>query len=66
MTRLTVSFEKGAAERLTELAEKSDRSKSDVLREALALEEVFQRYRGQGGIFIVRTPDGTEREIVRP
>jgi predicted transcriptional regulator len=66
MTRLTVSFEKSAAKRLTELAEKSDRSKSDVLREALALEEVFQKYSGQGGTFIVRTPDGTEREIIRP
>ena len=66
MRRLTVSFEKGAAARLEKLAESTGRGKSDVLREALALEEVFQKYRDEGGTFIVRTKDGAEREIVRP
>lgn len=66
MARLTLSFEKGAAKRLEDLAQKTDRNKSDVIREALALEEVFQKYQEQGASFIVRTPDGTEREIVRP
>lgn len=67
MPRLTVSFEKGAAERLAKLAETTGRGKSDVLREALALEEVFQKYRDdEGGIFLVKTKDGTVREIVRP
>jgi len=66
VARLTVSFEKKAAERLERLAEDTGRGKSDVLREALALEEVYQKYRDEGATFIVRSADGTEREIVRP
>ncbi len=66
MARVTVSFEKKAAERLEKLAEATGRAKTDVLREALALEEVYQKYSGEGATFVVRTSDGTEREIVRP
>jgi len=61
MPRVTVTFEKTAAERLERLAK--DRSKSDVIREALALEEVFQK--AEGSTLVVRTLGGTEREIVR-
>jgi predicted transcriptional regulator len=61
--RFTVTFEKQAAERLERLAK--DRSKSDVIREALALEEVFQKAIAEGSTLIVKTPTGQEREIVR-
>lgn len=63
MPRLTVTFEKAAAERLDRIA--NGRSKSDVIREALALEEVFQKAIAEGSTLIVKTTNGTEREIVR-
>jgi hypothetical protein len=61
--RLTVTFENVAAARLERLAQ--GRSKSDVIREALALEEVFQNALRDGGTLIVKGPNGIEREIVR-
>jgi Arc/MetJ-type ribon-helix-helix transcriptional regulator len=63
MPRITVTFEKSAAERLDRLAK--DRSKSDVIREALALEEVYQKALAEGATLVVKTPNGAEREIVR-
>jgi hypothetical protein len=63
MPRLTVTFEKSAAARLERLAK--DRSKSDVIREALALEELFQNALAEGSTLIVKTSSGTEREIIR-
>lgn len=63
MPRITVTFEKSAAERLDRLAK--DRSKSDVIREALALEEVYQKALAEGATLVVKTSNGSEREIVR-
>lgn len=65
MKRLTASFEPATAYRLERLAEETGLGKSGVIREALALEEVFQKYKGQGATFIVRMPNGDEKEIVR-
>ena len=65
MPRLTVTFEKTAADRLERLAQ-GGRSKSDVIREALALEEVFQRAIADGSTVVIRSNNGQpEREIVR-
>jgi len=64
MNRLSVTFERRAAERLDRLAT-GGRSKSDVIREALALEEVFQKATEAGETVFIRTKAGTEREIVR-
>jgi len=61
--KITVTFEKSAAERLNRLAK--ERSKSDVIREALALEEVFQKALADGSTLVVKTANGTEREIIR-
>jgi hypothetical protein len=61
--RLTITFEKVAAARLERLSQ--GRSKSDVIREALALEEVFQKALGEGGTLIFKDATGKEREIVR-
>ncbi|MGP6158712.1 MAG: hypothetical protein ACLPYS_14615 [Vulcanimicrobiaceae bacterium] len=63
MPRYTVTFEKLAADRLERLAK--DRSKSDVIREALALEEVFQNALAEGSTLVVKTKTGVEKEIVR-
>ena len=63
MPRITVTFEKTAAERLERLAK--ERSKSDVIREALALEEVFQKALAEGATLVVKAANGAEREIVR-
>jgi hypothetical protein len=61
--RLTVTFENVAAARLERLAK--GRAKSDVIREALALEEVFQNAISAGASLFVRGADGIERMIVR-
>ena len=63
MPRITVSFERNAAKRLERLSQ--DRSKSDVIREALALEEIFQMAMAEGATLIFRTKDGEERQIIR-
>lgn len=64
MPRLTVTFEPRAVERLDRLAT-GGRSKSDVIREALALEEVFRDAQAAGETLFIRSPDGTETRIVR-
>lgn len=65
MKRLTASFDPGTADRLERLAEDTGLGKSGVIREALALQEVFQKYKEQGATFVVRMPNGDEKEIVR-
>ena len=64
MSRLSVTFESRATERLTRLAV-GGRSKADVLREALALEEVFQKAHAAGETVLIKGKDGALREIVR-
>lgn len=64
MSRLSITFERRAAERLDRLAT-DGRSKADVIREALALEEVYREAEAAGDTVLIRTGDGTERRIVR-
>lgn len=62
--RLSISFEGKAEERLNKLAAKGG-SKADVLRQALALEEVFQEGLSRNATFTIREKDGTIKELVR-
>ena len=64
MPRLTVTFEPRAAERLESLAT-NGRTKSDVLREALALEQVYRDVERSGDSLVIRRKDGTETLIIR-
>jgi hypothetical protein len=61
--RLTVTFKGLAAQRLEKLS--VDRSKSDVLCEALAIEEIYRDALHEGGTLVVKDKDGTEHLIVR-
>jgi len=63
MSRLTVTFGKKAARLIEQLAK--DRSKAEVIREALALESVFQDALTEGATLILRDSDGRERQLVR-
>ena len=42
-----------------------NRSRADVLREALVLVDIWQEVLDTGAMLIIRSKDGTEREIVR-
>jgi len=65
MSRLSITFEPRAAKRLEELAT-DGRSKSDVIREALALEQVYRDAEAAGYSLIVRNEQsGEETRIIR-
>ncbi len=63
--RVTVAIDKAAAKHLARLAK--DRTKAEVIRDALALalEEFFQEARAAGAILVVKTPERAERTIGR-
>jgi hypothetical protein len=62
--RLSISFEGKAKERLDKLTAGGE-SKADVLRQALALEELYQEASKRGANFYLKEPDGTIKELVR-
>ena len=53
-------------ETLTEIARQKDKTISDVLRDALALEKWYEDTKQEGGRVLVELDDGRVREIVRP
>lgn len=61
---ISVTFKKQALRSLLSLA-RNGRSKADVLREALALEAVYQKAIEDGSTVLIRTTNGVEHEIVR-
>jgi len=63
--RLSVTFDPRSAERLERLAG-DDQGKADVIRDALALEDIYRDVTSKGGRLIVQRPDGTSAEILRP
>ena len=63
--RLSVSFDPRSAERLERLA-KDDQGKAEVIRDALALEDLYRDAMSSGGRLLVQRPDGSLAEIVRP
>ncbi len=62
--RVNVNFSDQAYETLEELARRSGKSMSDVLREAIALKAWFDRERAEGGRILVERPNGQVREII--
>jgi hypothetical protein len=64
-TRLSVTFDKRSTERLDRLAS-DDQGKAEVIREALALEDLYRDVTSKGGRMLVQRADGSIAEVVRP
>jgi hypothetical protein len=63
--RLSVSFDPRSAERLQRLAP-SDGDKATIIREGLALADLYHDITAKGGKFLMQRPDGTIAEVVFP
>jgi hypothetical protein len=64
-TRLSVTFDKRSTERLERLAS-DDQGKAEVIREALALEDLYRDVTSKGGRMLVERADGSLAEVIRP
>jgi hypothetical protein len=64
--RVNVNFSDDAYQALREIARSRDKSISEVLRDAIALEQWYDSTKREGGRVIVELEDGRVREIVRP
>jgi hypothetical protein len=64
--RVNVNFSDDAYAALRELARSRDKSISEVLRDAIALEQWYESTKREGGRVIVELEDGRVREVVRP
>jgi len=66
-TRVSFTLDQKSADRLERLSSDGDESrKSDVIKQGLALEDLFRRVSDEGGQILVKRPDGTIAEVVRP
>lgn len=63
--RVNVNFSDDAYEALKEIARSRDKTISEVLRDAIALEQWYEETKREGGRVIVELQDGREREVVR-
>jgi predicted transcriptional regulator len=64
--RVNVNFSDDAYEALKEIAHNRDKTISEVLRDAIALEQWYEDTKREGGRVLVEREDGQLREIVRP
>lgn len=64
--RVNVNFSDDAYETLKEIARSRDKTISEVLRDAIALERWYENTKQEGGRVIVELQDGRVREVVRP
>jgi hypothetical protein len=62
--RVNVNFSDQAYRTLEELAARSGKSMSEVLREAIALKAWFDRERANGNRILVERPHGQVREVI--
>ncbi len=63
--RVNVNFSDDAYETLKEIARNRNKTISEVLRDAIALEQWYEETKREGGRVIVELQDGREREVVR-
>ena len=63
--RVNVNFSDDAYQALKEIARRRDKTISEVLRDAIALEQWYEETKQEGGRVIVELQDGREREVVR-
>jgi predicted transcriptional regulator len=64
--RVNVNFSDDAYQALKEIARNRDKTISEVLRDAIALEQWYEDTKREGGRVIVELQDGRVREVVRP
>ena len=64
--RVNVNFSDDAYNTLKEIASSRDKTISEVLRDAIALERWYESTKQEGGRVIVELEDGRVREVVRP
>jgi predicted transcriptional regulator len=64
--RVNVNFSDDAYNALREIASSRDKTISEVLRDAIALEQWYESTKQEGGRVIVELEDGRVREVVRP
>jgi predicted transcriptional regulator len=64
--RVNVNFSDDAYKTLKEIASSRDKTISEVLRDAIALEQWYESTKQEGGRVIVELEDGRVREVVRP
>jgi predicted transcriptional regulator len=64
--RVNVNFSDDAYNTLKEIAHSRDKTISEVLRDAIALEQWYESTKQEGGRVIVELEDGRVREVVRP
>jgi hypothetical protein len=62
--RINVNFSESAYNALEELAQAQDKSMSEVLRDAIALEKWFYETHEDGGRVLVEDKGGRSREII--
>jgi len=64
--RVNVNFSGDAYKVLTDIAERKGQTVSGVLRDALALEKLYDETILQNGRILVEREDGSLREVIRP
>ena len=64
--RVSVSFSDDAYRLLTDIAGRKGQTVSGVLRDALALEKLYDDTILQNGRVLIEREDGSLREVVRP
>ena len=64
--RVNVDFSNDAYEVLTNIAQRKGQTVSGVLRDALALEKLYEETILENGRILVEREDGSLREVIRP
>lgn len=64
-TRFSITFDLRSLARLERMASDAE-GKAEVIRQALALEELYRETTRKGGQLLIRRADGTMAEVVRP
>jgi hypothetical protein len=63
--KFTIQFDPRSLARIDRWSTDSE-SKSEFIRQALALEDLFRETQSKGGKFLILNSDGTMTEVVRP
>jgi len=64
-SRFSVTFDSRSTERLERMAQ-DDEGKAEVIRQALALEDLYRQTISSGGKVLIQRKNGTVAEVIRP
>jgi bisphosphoglycerate-dependent phosphoglycerate mutase len=62
--RLQVDLNEAAYERLKQSADQEEKSIAEIVRRALNIEDYVRKQVHEGSKVVIRTPDGTDRELM--